>query len=97
MPGAVKKAAGPAALMGAVLLCLPCLLPVLAVLVGAGALTGFGGWITANALLVGLGASATLAAFALLATALIARKRRAAACTPRDRQVAPRADARRKV
>ena len=97
--GSTKTAAGaPVALIGAAaLLCLPCLLPVLAVLVGAGALTGFGGWIIANALLVGLGGGTVLAALALLAGAVIVRKRRAAACAPRDRQVAMRGDARRQV
>ncbi|MDE3097071.1 MAG: hypothetical protein KGK07_13870 [Chloroflexota bacterium] len=97
MDGETRKAIPVGIIGAAALLCLPCLLPVLAVLVGAGALTGFGGWISANALLAGLGGGTVLAACALLATALIARKRRAAACAPRDRQAAMCADARRQV
>lgn len=94
--GGVHKSTGPLAIIAAALFCLPCLLPVLAVLVGAGALTGLGGWITANGVIVGLGGGTVLAAVALLAAALTRRRRSAAACAPHDRHVAVRVDARRR-
>ena len=51
----LKSGTGPTAIVGAFLLCLPCLLPVLAVLVGVGAVSAFGGWIGDNGTAVALG------------------------------------------
>jgi hypothetical protein len=82
MSADLKKAAGPLGIAGAVLLCLPCLLPVLAVLIGAGALSGFGGWIGGNALVVSLGGAAVAVGLLVFAVAFTARRRRAAACEP---------------
>jgi hypothetical protein len=82
MTADLKKVAGPLGIAGAVLVCLPCLLPVLAVLIGAGALAGFGGWIGDNALFLSLGGAAVIVGLAALVGVLTARRRRAAACEP---------------
>ncbi len=67
------------ALVGLVL-CVPCLLPLLlAAGLGAGALAAIGAWLSDNGLVLGAAAAAALA-FATLAGTIYARRARAAAC-----------------
>lgn len=96
MNGNVKKRAGPLAAVGAVLLCLPCLLPVLAVFIGVGAFSAFGGFLADTALAVWLGAGAVLLAVPAGGWALVARRRRGTVCEPHGGELAVLADARTK-
>ena len=82
----LKSGTGPTAIVGAFLLCLPCLLPVLAVLVGVGAVSAFGGWIGDNGTAVALGVAGALVAAPLGAYAFWVRRRPGAVCDPADVQ-----------
>lgn len=80
MVGRMKGNVGPLGVLGALLLCLPCLLPFIAVLGGVAVFTALGGFIADNAFVVGLdggGAIASLAAGAYLART---HRRRGAVC-----------------
>lgn len=61
---------------GAALVCLPCLLPVIAALVGVAALSAAGGWLTGNAVAVGLAVAAPPAGLAAAFYVVAARRRR---------------------
>lgn len=63
------------AVAGFALVCLPCLLPVLAALTGVAALSALGGWLTDNATMIGVGATVALASFGLAGFVLLARRR----------------------
>ena len=63
------------------LLCLPCLLPVIAAVIGVAAFSAIGGWLTGNALAVALGSSAVALGAALVTYVVVARRRRTT-CAP---------------
>lgn len=87
----MEKASGTGLLaaVGAVLLCLPCLLvPALAVLISAGALSAAAGWAGDNVLALVLGIGGALLAAAFVAYILWARRRTGAACEPPDAEAA---------
>ena len=75
----MKKAGAPIAL--AALFCLPCLLPVIAAVVGVAAFSAVGGWLTGNAFAVALGSGATAVGVALVTYVVIARRRQTT-CAP---------------
>jgi len=70
----VNKTAAPFAL--AALLCLPCLLPVIAAVIGVAAFSAMGGWLAGNALAVALGSSAAAVGAAFVTYVVLARRRR---------------------
>ena len=70
----MKKTGAPIAL--AALLCLPCLLSVIAAVIGVAAFSAIGGWLTGNALAVALGSSAVALGAALVTYVVVARRRR---------------------
>ncbi len=76
----MKRPFGPLVVLGALAVCVPCLLPVITVLGGVAVLSTLGGTLTASALTVGLGTGGTIASLAL--AAYVVRKRRdpGAAC-----------------
>ncbi len=75
----VKKVGAPLALVA--LFCLPCLLPLIAAVIGVAGFSAVGGWLTGNALAVALGSSAA-AVGAVLATYVVITRRRRASCEP---------------
>ena len=78
----IKKVGAPLAL--AALFCLPCLLPLIAVLVGVAAFSALGGWLAGNALAVAL-ASGVVAVGAVLVTYVVIARRRQTSCEPLTR------------
>lgn len=82
----LQHSAVPLGALGAFLLCLPCLLPVLAVFVGAGAFWAFGGWVADNAIVAALGSAVALAAASLAAYAIWLRRQRGAVRVPAHEQ-----------
>ncbi len=94
MTGRMKGAIGPLGVLGALLLCLPCLLPVIAVLGGVAVFSALSGFITDNALVVGLGIAGAIAS--LVAAYIVrARRRHSAACESPDAQAMLAIEARR--
>lgn len=91
----MKTAVGPLGILSAVLLCLPCLLPLIAVLGGVAILSAMGGFITANAFVVGLGAGGAIASLATAAYVVRTRARRGSACESPDAQATLAIEARR--
>ncbi len=75
----IKKVGAPFAL--AALFCLPCLLPVIAAVIGVAAFSAAGGWLAGNALAVALGSGAAAVGAALVTYVVIARRRRTS-CEP---------------
>lgn len=86
MMGRMKTTVGPLGVLGALLVCLPCLLPVIAVLGGVAVFTALGGFIMDNALTLGLGSGGVTASLATAAYIMLARRRHSAACESLDAQ-----------
>jgi hypothetical protein len=76
--------AAPWLVIGAILLCVPCMVPVLAVLVGAGAFSALGAWLSDDTIIAALGATGALAAATLAAYAFLVRPHRGASCGSAD-------------
>lgn len=90
-----KTAVGPLGVLGAVLLCLPCLLPVIAVFGGVAVFTAFGGFIAGNAFVVGLSVCGAMATLATAAYIVRTRGRRGSACEAPDAEATITTEARR--
>lgn len=75
----MKKVGSPIAL--AALFFLPCLLPVIAAVVGVAAFSAVGGWLAGIALAVALGSSAAAVGVALVPYVVVARRRQTS-CRP---------------
>jgi hypothetical protein len=86
---------GPLGVLGALLLCLPCLLPVIAVLGGVAVFAALVSFITDNALLFGLGSGGVAASLAMAAHVVRTRRRNGAGCEWPDPQAMPATKTRR--